>query len=189
MRACGSEKAVLFGYSEGGPMSILFAATYPRTGHVGSGPGRVLRAASCARPIIPGGGIEAEMVSDRWSAWAARAGEQGAYLDVVGPERRRRPAVPVAPSRHYERFAASPGAALQRMMRMITAIDVRHVLPAIGVPDARDPSPGDRVTPSSIRAGTSVEHLPGRRTSSSPAAITCRGWATPTRYRRRSRSS
>jgi pimeloyl-ACP methyl ester carboxylesterase len=29
MRACGSDRAVLFGYSEGGPMSILFAARYP----------------------------------------------------------------------------------------------------------------------------------------------------------------
>lgn len=29
MRAAGSKAAVLFGYSEGAPMSILFAATYP----------------------------------------------------------------------------------------------------------------------------------------------------------------
>ena len=29
MDAAGSERAVLFGYSEGGPMAILFAATYP----------------------------------------------------------------------------------------------------------------------------------------------------------------
>src|SRR6478609_7059916 len=29
MDAVGSERAALFGYSEGGPMSILFAATYP----------------------------------------------------------------------------------------------------------------------------------------------------------------
>ena len=29
MDATGSERAALFGISEGGPMSILFAATYP----------------------------------------------------------------------------------------------------------------------------------------------------------------
>ena len=29
MDAVGSEQAALFGYSEGGPMCILFAATYP----------------------------------------------------------------------------------------------------------------------------------------------------------------
>jgi pimeloyl-ACP methyl ester carboxylesterase len=30
MDAVGSERAALFGYSEGGPMSILFAATHPQ---------------------------------------------------------------------------------------------------------------------------------------------------------------
>ena len=29
MDAVGSERAALFGYSEGGPMCVLFAATYP----------------------------------------------------------------------------------------------------------------------------------------------------------------
>src|SRR5215472_6217615 len=29
MDAAGSERAVLFGYSEGGPMAVLFSATYP----------------------------------------------------------------------------------------------------------------------------------------------------------------
>ena len=29
MDAAGSDRAVLFGYSEGGPLSVLFAATYP----------------------------------------------------------------------------------------------------------------------------------------------------------------
>ena len=29
MDAAGSKRAALFGYSEGGPMSVLFAATYP----------------------------------------------------------------------------------------------------------------------------------------------------------------
>ena len=30
MDAVGSERAALFGISEGGPMSVLFAATYPQ---------------------------------------------------------------------------------------------------------------------------------------------------------------
>ena len=33
MDAVGSERAALFGISEGGPMSILFAATYPERTH------------------------------------------------------------------------------------------------------------------------------------------------------------
>jgi pimeloyl-ACP methyl ester carboxylesterase len=30
MDAVGSERAALFGYSEGGPLAVLFAATYPQ---------------------------------------------------------------------------------------------------------------------------------------------------------------
>ena len=38
MDAVGSRRAALFGSSEGGPMSLLFAATYPeRTGRLRSG--------------------------------------------------------------------------------------------------------------------------------------------------------
>ena len=43
MDAAGSEKAALIGASEGGPMSILFAATYPRA-HPRAGAVRRLRA-------------------------------------------------------------------------------------------------------------------------------------------------
>ena len=32
MDTVGSERAALFGYSEGGPMCVLFAATYPERG-------------------------------------------------------------------------------------------------------------------------------------------------------------
>jgi len=49
MRACGSDRAVLFGYSEGGPMSIQFAARYPA--RVG---GLILAAASARWPAAPG---------------------------------------------------------------------------------------------------------------------------------------
>ena len=49
MRACGSDRAVLFGYSEGGPMSILFAARYPE--RVAA---LILGAASARWPAAPG---------------------------------------------------------------------------------------------------------------------------------------
>jgi pimeloyl-ACP methyl ester carboxylesterase len=41
MDAVGSEKATLFGHSEGGNMCLVFAATYPRT-HRGPDPHRLL---------------------------------------------------------------------------------------------------------------------------------------------------
>ena len=49
MRACRSERAVLFGYSEGGPMSILFAATYPERVSA-----LILGGASARWPAAPG---------------------------------------------------------------------------------------------------------------------------------------
>ena len=47
MDAVGSRRAVLFGYSEGAPMAILFAASYPER-DARAGPLRRLREA--ARP-------------------------------------------------------------------------------------------------------------------------------------------
>ncbi len=46
MHAAGSERAVLFGYSEGAPMSILFAAAYPE--RVSGADPRFRR-----RPVVP----------------------------------------------------------------------------------------------------------------------------------------
>ena len=55
MKAAGSERAALFGFSEGGPMSILFASTYPRararlsfTARMRSARGAPLRLDRCA---------------------------------------------------------------------------------------------------------------------------------------------
>ncbi len=43
MDAVGSERAALFGYHEGGPMSILFAATYPERTALSPSPARSRR--------------------------------------------------------------------------------------------------------------------------------------------------
>ena len=53
MDAAGSERAALFGISEGGPMSVLFAATYPeRTSALGCS----ARTTLCCRPWPPSSG-------------------------------------------------------------------------------------------------------------------------------------
>jgi pimeloyl-ACP methyl ester carboxylesterase len=49
MDAAGSERAALFGLSEGGPMSVLFAATYPeRTRALNLHEHQIATAAACA---------------------------------------------------------------------------------------------------------------------------------------------
>ena len=132
MDATGSERAILLGISEGGPMSLLFAATHPeRTAGLvllGTFP-RVMWA-----PDYPIGTSEEEMrrrlgVADR-DDWA-----QAITAEWLG---RSAPAIaPGSPrfawySSYVMRGASPAGATALRLMN--AAIDVRHVLPAISVP-------------------------------------------------------
>ncbi|MBK5111327.1 MAG: adenylate/guanylate cyclase domain-containing protein [Thermoleophilia bacterium] len=120
MDAVGSERATLLGYSEGGPMSALFAATYPErtVGLVmyGSFPnGAALRT-----------GKNPEIVNylEHWG--------EGHSLDVFAP------GVAGDPERvewagMYERAAASPGMAYA-IVSALEETDVSGVLPNIRVP-------------------------------------------------------
>jgi DNA-binding SARP family transcriptional activator/pimeloyl-ACP methyl ester carboxylesterase len=142
MRAAGSSRAVLFGYSEGAPMSILFAATYP--GRVSA---LILGSASARwfpAPGYPCGPGSQEMYDALVDIATHRWG-QGATLDWYLQSR--------AGSSHarqlfgrFERMAVNPSAFL-RMLRMIRDIDVRAVLPAIHVPALVIQRLGDRITP------------------------------------------
>ena len=51
----GSERAFIYGVSEGGPMSILFAATYPErtAGLIVYGPARAMRGLRTSRGVTP----------------------------------------------------------------------------------------------------------------------------------------
>ena len=71
MRACGSDRAVLFGYSEGGPMSILFAARYPERVTA-----LILGAASARWPAAPGYpcGDQTEEMASASRTWRPTAG-------------------------------------------------------------------------------------------------------------------
>ena len=128
MDAVGCERAALLGFSEGGPMCSLFAATYPERTRA------LVLYGSMARfmkdPDYPWGRSEEE-VAGFLKAIETRWGE-GDVLDLVSPslagdERQRRF------MGRLERLSASPGAAVA-LMRMNAEIDVRHVLPAIRVP-------------------------------------------------------
>lgn len=138
MDAAGSERAVLMGVSEGGPLCSLFAATYPEKTEalvmVGSyarrlrdvdypwGPTREERDAFCERLLQEWGG-------------------------PVGIEERA-PSLAADPAfrtwwASYLRMGASPGAAVA-LTRMNAEIDVRRVLPSIRVPTLVLHRTGDR---------------------------------------------
>ena len=129
MHAAGAGEATLFGYSEGAPMSILFAATYPE--RVSS----LILGAATARyrqaPDYPCGRGSDEML-DSLEKIAAHRWGQGATIDWFLPSRANSPHARQMFAR-FERMAVSPSAFL-RILRMVRKIDVRAVLPAIHVP-------------------------------------------------------
>jgi DNA-binding SARP family transcriptional activator/pimeloyl-ACP methyl ester carboxylesterase len=142
MHAVGSRQAVFLGYSEGAPMSLLFAATYP-----GRVTALVLGSASARRFPAPGYpcGQDAQEVYDGLHEIAAHRWGQGASIEWFMPSRAGSARWRQAFGR-FERMAVSPSAFL-RMLRMIRDIDVRAVLPAIRVPTLVIHRTGDRVTP------------------------------------------
>jgi DNA-binding SARP family transcriptional activator len=157
MRAAGSSQAVLFGYSEGSPMSILFTATYPERVTA-----LILGSASARWFPAPGYpcGQGAQEMYDGLQDIATHRWGQGASIEWYLQSR--------AGSAHarqlfgrFERMAVSPSAFL-RMSRMIRDIDVRAVLPAIHVPTLVIQRLDDRITPS-CHGRYLAEHIAGAR--------------------------
>jgi DNA-binding SARP family transcriptional activator/pimeloyl-ACP methyl ester carboxylesterase len=142
MRAAGSSQAVLFGYSEGAPMSLLFAATYP-----GRVTALILGSASARWFPAPGYpcGQGAQEMYDGLVDIATHRWGQGAtiewYLPSLAGSARARERLG-----RFERMAVNPSAFL-RMARMIRDIDVRAVLPAVHAPTLVIQRLGDRITP------------------------------------------
>jgi pimeloyl-ACP methyl ester carboxylesterase/DNA-binding winged helix-turn-helix (wHTH) protein len=128
MDAVGSERAVLIGVSEGGPMCSLFAATYPEK--------------TTALVMI---GTYAKRIKDEDYPWGVSMEDREAFFEQmrrdwgkpVGLEERAPSMASDEEFRHwwaeYLRMGASPGAAVA-LTKMNTEIDVRHVLPSIRVP-------------------------------------------------------
>jgi pimeloyl-ACP methyl ester carboxylesterase len=126
MDAVGSERAAIFGVSEGGSMSALFAATYPE---------RTVALVTF--------GIFAKRIWSPDYPWAPTPEQRQKDFEVV--EREWDGGMDVshyAPSADaalrgqiasFCRRSASPGAALA-LLRMNTQIDIRHVLPAVRAP-------------------------------------------------------
>jgi class 3 adenylate cyclase len=127
MDAVGSKRAGLFGYSEGGPMSILFAATYPeRTSAL------VLYGTYAKRchpdddyPWAPTWEARVEYAAEIERDWG-----KAADLERMSPSADERFSLWWA---SRARAAASPGAA-RDLILMNSQIDVRHALPAVSAP-------------------------------------------------------
>jgi hypothetical protein len=142
MDAVGSERAALMGESEGGPLSILFAAAHPER----------------TRALVLQGAEVRERRDDDWPWGESTPDEFEAAMATI-PEhwghRSDRGLRALAPSitvdnwllewdRRGDVNAATPSAAVA-FMRMAFDIDVRNVVPAIRVPTLILHRVGDRI--------------------------------------------
>jgi len=127
MDAAGCDRAAIFGVSEGGPMSLLFGATYPRR---------------IAAIVVYGSYARTLRAPDY--PWGEERGSRAARAAKVERTWPLALAESLAPSRvgdqrfeswliTYLRHGASPAAAAA-LYRMNQEIDVRAALPAIRVP-------------------------------------------------------
>jgi pimeloyl-ACP methyl ester carboxylesterase len=138
LEAVGSKRAALCGVSEGGPMSALFAATYPER--------------TAALIMI---GTYAKRVWAPDYPWAPTTEERAHFFEEieqhwggpVGLEERAPSKIDDQQFRDwwatYLRMGASPGAVVA-LTRMNAEVDVRHVLPSIRVPVLVIHRAGDR---------------------------------------------
>jgi class 3 adenylate cyclase len=123
MDAAGSERAAVFGISEGGAMSILFAATYPERTQALALYGTYAHFFSHVLSPEEFGAFLARVET----SWGTGASLAAFAPSRAGDERFRQWWA------RFERVGASPSAVLA-LMRLNSEIDVRHVLPSIQVP-------------------------------------------------------
>jgi pimeloyl-ACP methyl ester carboxylesterase len=157
MDAVGSQKAALCGISEGGPMSVLFAATYPERTSALVLYGSIARGGWA--PDYPWGPKGDEGTEAWLEGWRKEWG--GPYsIEVFAPSMAEDETFRQWWAK-YLRLSASPSAVIN-VFRMNMAIDVRDILPAIRVPTLVLHRRGDR--PIDIEQGRYLgEHIPGAK--------------------------
>ncbi len=157
--AAGSERAAMFGISEGGPMCVMFAATHPERAaalvlygamarstededYPWASPADALRE-SAVEFIAPVWGQDGQTFAEMFAPSIAGNAEAVEYISRL------------------QRYSASP-AMVQQIFEMFLDIDVRAVLPTIHVPTLVLHRHGDRVV--NWRAGKwMADQIPGAR--------------------------
>ncbi|MDQ3118234.1 MAG: adenylate/guanylate cyclase domain-containing protein [Verrucomicrobiota bacterium] len=138
MDAVGSKRAAVFGFSEGGNLSALFAATYPERTSA------LIMFGSFSKRIWSPDYPWAPKTAEREQEYEHVEREWGEMMDIADyvPSKMGDEAFARRLATYFRR-AASPGAAVA-LLRMNTQIDIRHVLPTIRVPTLVIHRTGDR---------------------------------------------
>jgi class 3 adenylate cyclase len=158
MDAAGSKQATVYGWSEGGPMCLMFAATYPeRTS------GLVLYGTFASikdKPFSLAREQHEQFLAELETHWG-----QGLLLALNAPSRRNdHPMIQLVG--RLERASASPSS-IVALMRANYELDVRHLLPSVRVPTLILHRAGDALVP--VRAGRYLaEHIPGAKYAEIP---------------------
>jgi pimeloyl-ACP methyl ester carboxylesterase/class 3 adenylate cyclase len=155
MDAAGSERAAIVGWSEGGPMSILYAATHPD---------RVSHLVLCGSfACYVGDALHGEvMVPELFEPFLEHIVGQwgdGGFCRVLAPSATHLPDADVTFAR-IERYSASPQT-IRRLWEAVREIDVRPVLPSVRVPTLVLRREGE-VMPSPPSQWI-ADHIPGAR--------------------------
>jgi pimeloyl-ACP methyl ester carboxylesterase/class 3 adenylate cyclase len=155
MDAVGSERAALFGYSEGGPLAVLFAAMYPQR----------------VRAMVLYGTYARRAGPTEDYPWCESAEQRAAYARAVEHEwgvdadlTRMAPTADDSFRRWWmtrARAAASPGSA-RDLVVMNSQADIRGVLPSVQAPTLVIHRKDDR--DARVAEGRYLaEHIPGAR--------------------------
>jgi pimeloyl-ACP methyl ester carboxylesterase len=156
MDAVGIKRAAIFGYSEGGSMSALFAATYPeKVSHL------ILYGCFARRiwapdyPWAPTLKEREEWIDSLEKGWGGDV-----EIESLAPSRKNDEGFRKWFAR-YGRLSVSPAAAVA-LARMNTFIDIRNVLPTIHVPTLIIHRIGDK--DAKIENGRYLaDHIPGAK--------------------------
>jgi len=152
----GAERPALFGISEGGPMSMLFAATHPD--RISSLVLYGTYARMSRAPDFPQGVPEAAF--DRWSDRVHREWGGPAGMELWAPGEEGNPAFERWWSRLLRQGTSPSGATA--LMDLYREIDVRPALAAIDVPVLVIHRAGDKLVPV-FHGSYLAEHIPGAR--------------------------
>jgi class 3 adenylate cyclase/pimeloyl-ACP methyl ester carboxylesterase len=136
MDAARSERAALFGISEGGPMSLLFAATYPQRVQ-----GLVLYGSYARHPFLTLEHILKERIEVIERAWGTAEYSLGRFVPSLSQDDEARRFMA-----RWERLSASPSATIA-VLKMNGEIDARHILPTIRAPTLVLHRVGDNALP------------------------------------------